>query len=53
LCTHPLLCHPKACTLDFLLEMSLAVKNDADKKVKPSDQRGVLCQITLYPICSI
>ncbi len=35
---------PEARTLDFLSEMYLAVKNDADKKLKPTDQKGVLCE---------
>jgi hypothetical protein len=35
---------PEARTLGFLSEMYLAVKNDADKKLKPTDRKGISCE---------
>jgi hypothetical protein len=49
-------------TLDFLLEVSLAVKNDSERKLKPMDRKGVTCERhykcldhkTLYlPFCTL
>jgi hypothetical protein len=31
-------------TLEFLTEVSLAVKNDSERKLKPTDRKGVTCE---------